>query len=167
MMQPLFNLVGHGGPAVVAIMVLSVVLYARCFQIMLGLRRAPWRAAAEAVPPALRVEWLQRRKGELRDDFRQHRVTLGAMIAAAPLLGLLGTVSGMEKTFGSLAAEAGQKSMEGLASGISEVLVATESGLTVALPAMLLVYLAHREMNRQIEAVNRLERGLRRAEEAS
>ena len=64
------------------------------------------------------------------------------MIAAAPLLGLLGTVSGMVKTFESLSLKAGRKSMEGLARGISEVLVATESGLLVALPALLLVYLA-------------------------
>jgi biopolymer transport protein ExbB/TolQ len=57
--------------------------------------------------------------------------------------------------------------MEGLAGGISEVLVATESGLMVAIPAMLLVYVAHREMHRQVEIVNRRERGLRRAEGTS
>jgi biopolymer transport protein ExbB/TolQ len=73
----------------------------------------------------------------------------------------------MEKTFGSLATSAHDKSMEGLAGGISEVLVATESGLTVAIPAMVLVYLAHREVHRQVELVNRLERGLGRAGGAS
>jgi hypothetical protein len=34
----------------------------------------------------------------------------------------------------------------------------------VAIPAMLLLYLAHGEMNRQIAAANRRERGLRHAE---
>jgi biopolymer transport protein ExbB/TolQ len=47
--------------------------------------------------------------------------------------------------------------MEGLAGGISEVLVATESGLVVAIPALLIVYLAHREMRKQLQALNRME----------
>jgi len=79
------------------------------------------------------------------------------MIAAAPLLGLLGTVSGMVRTFESLSLKAGERSMEGLARGISEVLVATESGLLVALPALLLVYLGHREMQQHVAWLNRLE----------
>jgi len=48
--------------------------------------------------------------------------------------------------------------MEGLAGGISEVLVATESGLVVAIPALLIVYLAHREM-RKTTAENEPTRG--------
>ena len=160
MMHALSDLVARGGPAVVAIMVLAVILYTRCFQVMLGLRRAPWQAAVAAVPAADRADWLQRRQGEMRDDFRQHRITLGSMIAAAPLLGLLGTVSGMVKTFESLS-KAGQKSMEDLAGGISEVLVATESGLAVALPAMLCVYLAHRLMVKRLQELSAQEDALR------
>jgi biopolymer transport protein ExbB len=154
------DLIDRGGPAVVAIMILSVLLYTRCFQVLLGLRAARQQAEAAAQPPATRLAWLQRRQLELRDDFRQHRVTLGAMIAAAPLLGLLGTVSGMVKTFESLS-QAGQKSMEGLAGGISEVLVATESGLAVAIPAMLLVYFAHRQMTKRLQELNAQEDALR------
>jgi biopolymer transport protein ExbB len=93
----------------------------------------------------------------VHEAFRQQRVALSAMIAAAPLLGLLGTVSGLVRTFESLSSRAGQNSMEGLAGGISEVLVATESGLVVAIPALLIVYLAHREMRKQLQALNRME----------
>ena len=160
-MSALQQLVERGGPAVIAIMVLSVVLYSRCFQLLLGLRRSRHVAAAAAVPAGARPDWLRWRQGELRDDFRQHRITLGAMIAAAPLLGLLGTVSGMVKTFESLSSQTGQKSMEGLAGGISEVLVATESGLTVAIPAMLLVYFAHRQMTKRLQELNQQEEMLR------
>jgi biopolymer transport protein ExbB len=156
------ELMARGGWVMPVIVGLSVVLYSRCFRLLLSLARM--RRQLGAATGRMQLHQLQL---EVRESFRSQRAAIGPMIAAAPLLGLLGTVSGMEKTFGSLAAAAGQKSMEGLASGISEVLVATESGLTVALPAMLLVYLAHREMNRQIETVNRLERGLRRAEATS
>jgi len=37
--------------------------------------------------------------------------------------------------------------------------VATESGLAVALPAMLLVYIAHRQTQRQVEILGRLAAG--------
>ena len=149
-MKPLLELVGKGGPAMVAIIILSVVLYARCFRLLLTLRRA-----RHALRPADAVQ-AHRLQEEWHETFRQQRVALGAMIAAAPLLGLLGTVSGMVKTFETLSAHAGDKSMEGLARGISEVLVATESGLLVALPALLLVYLAHREVRRLAQELNRL-----------
>jgi biopolymer transport protein ExbB len=160
-MNALPEMVNRGGPAVIAIMVLSVVLYARCFQVMLSQRRARFRAAGEAVAPGSRLIWLQQQQWELRESFRHHRVALGAMIAAAPLLGLLGTVSGMVKTFESLSSQTGKQSMEGLAGGISEVLVSTESGLAVALPAMLLVYLAHRQMSRRLHELNQQEQALR------
>lgn len=153
-MKPLLELIAKGGPAMIAIMVLSVVLYARCFQLWLTLRRSRrWvrhEADARVISPGER----QQAQEELAEAFRHERIVLGAMIAAAPLLGLLGTVSGMVKTFESLAAKGGEKSMEGLARGISEVLVATESGLLVALPALLCVYLAHREVRQLVTQLN-------------
>ena len=138
-----------------AIITLSVVLYSRCFRLLLSL----WRMRRELRRTTSR-RGLHGLRVDARESFRRQRALIGPMIAAAPLLGLLGTVSGMEKTFVGLSVARGERSMEGLAGGISEVLVATESGLAVALPAMLLVYLAHREMNRQMETVNRFERRL-------
>jgi len=153
-MKALLELYAKGGPVMLAIGGLAVVLYTRCFHLLLELRheRLP-RQATPAQLPALR-----RQVHDVRESFRQQRVVLGAMIAAAPLLGLLGTVSGMIKTFESLADRVGQKSMEGLAQGISEVLVATESGLVVALPALLLVYLAHRAVHRDLQSLQALEK---------
>lgn len=150
------ELVARGGWVIPVIIVLSVVLYSRCFRLLHTL----WRLRRQVRGAAGSRVALHRLQHEARESFRSQRAAIGPMIAAAPLLGLLGTVSGMEKTFGSLASATGGKSMEGLAGGISEVLVATESGLTVALPAMLLVYLAHREVHRQGALINRLERGL-------
>ena len=151
-MKPLLNLIDKGGPAMAAIIVLSVVLYSRCFKVLLALRRT--RRELRALPVGGVAA--QRLQEETRESFRQQRIALGAMIAAAPLLGLLGTVSGMVKTFEGLSAKAGEKSMEALAGGISEVLVATESGLIVALPALLFVALAHREVTRHVRQLNRL-----------
>ena len=141
-----------------AIIVLSVVLYSRCFKLLLSLRRnrrnlrdMQKMTDAPEVPTCLLQD-------EVHQSFRQKRISLGAMIAAAPLLGLLGTVSGMVKTFDSLSTKAGDKSMEGLARGISEVLVCTESGLLVAVPALLLVYLGHREVIKHVALLNQLDK---------
>jgi biopolymer transport protein ExbB/TolQ len=156
-MSALYDLCVKGGPVMIAIMALSVLLYSRCFHLLLWLRAERRSLNPGPMVPPGQLRLLHRRQQEMQEAFRQQRIVLGAMIAAAPLLGLLGTVSGMTKTFDSLADRVGQKSMEGLAHGISEVLVATESGLAVALPALLLVYLAHRTVHRSRQRLNHLD----------
>lgn len=62
-------------------------------------------------------------------------------VSAAPLLGLLGTVTGMLATFGALASgSGGDKTMEEIAKGISAALVTTETGLVIALPGLFFHY---------------------------
>jgi len=55
--------------------------------------------------------------------------------SVSPLLGLLGTVMGMIKTFNVIAAQ-GVGNPELLAGGISEALLTTAAGLSVAIPAL-------------------------------
>lgn len=58
-----------------------------------------------------------------------------ALIAnVAPMMGLLGTVTGMVKAFKTIASSAGQASPAELASGISQALLTTLFGLVVAIP---------------------------------
>jgi hypothetical protein len=57
--------------------------------------------------------------------------------SAAPLLGLLGTVTGIINTF-KLITVFGTGDVKTLSSGISEALITTEFGLIVAIPALLL-----------------------------
>jgi biopolymer transport protein ExbB len=77
--------------------------------------------------------------------YYERRLPLLAVIAtAAPLMGLLGTVVGMVKTF-ALITVFGTGNAGKLSSGISEVLVATELGLAVAIPTLVAHgFLAHR-----------------------
>lgn len=62
---------------------------------------------------------------------------LAITAAAAPLLGLLGTVVGLIKTF-ALITLYGAGAPKALSSGISEALVTTELGLIVAIPTLIL-----------------------------
>lgn len=67
-------------------------------------------------------------------------------VSVAPLLGLLGTVTGMLATFAALATgSGGDKTMGMVASGISEALITTETGLLVALPGLIFQYKLARE----------------------
>ncbi|TVP81048.1 MAG: hypothetical protein EA353_02410 [Puniceicoccaceae bacterium] len=69
--------------------------------------------------------------------------------AAAPLLGLLGTVTGMIKTF-NLITIFGTGDAKSLSSGISEALVTTELGLIVAIPALILHGLLARSARQKV-----------------
>ncbi|MBX3744601.1 MAG: MotA/TolQ/ExbB proton channel family protein [Verrucomicrobiae bacterium] len=68
--------------------------------------------------------------------------------AAAPLLGLLGTVTGMINTFNMITVF-GTGDPKTLAGGISEALITTEFGLIVAIPSLLL----HSVLSRKVKAV--------------
>lgn len=58
-------------------------------------------------------------------------------VSAAPLVGLLGTVTGMLATFGALSSgSGGDQTMGMIAAGISEALITTETGLVIALPGL-------------------------------
>lgn len=70
-------------------------------------------------------------------------------VSAAPLLGLLGTVTGMLATFSALAnGSGGEKTMGMVAGGISEALVTTETGLVIALPGLFFQYQLVRKFER-------------------
>ena len=62
---------------------------------------------------------------------------VSVMAAAAPLLGLLGTVTGMVSTFNVITLYGNQNPVL-MADGISEALISTQSGLLVAFPLTLL-----------------------------
>lgn len=80
------------------------------------------------------------RTTELHPFERDLRV-MKICVSAAPLLGLLGTVTGMLATFGALASgSGGEKTMGLVAKGISEALVTTETGLVIALPGLFFQY---------------------------
>ena len=60
---------------------------------------------------------------------------IGALAAVAPLLGLLGTVTGMMSTFEVMSIY-GTGNANGMAGGISEALITTETGLIIAIPGL-------------------------------
>jgi len=74
--------------------------------------------------------------------------TLGTIAAITPLLGLLGTVIGMIDVFSAIMIH-GTGDAARLAGGISQALITTASGLTVAIPALFF----HRFFTRKVDEI--------------
>jgi biopolymer transport protein ExbB len=66
----------------------------------------------------------------------KYMTTLGTIAAIAPLLGLLGTVVGMINVFSVITSQ-GVGSPTELAGGISQALITTAAGISVAVPALI------------------------------
>jgi len=74
--------------------------------------------------------------------------------ASAPLLGLLGTVTGMINTF-KMITVFGTGDAKTLSSGISEALITTEFGLVIAIPSLLLHAFLSRKARRFIDGMEK------------
>lgn len=96
-----------------------------------------------------------------REAFELERYTgvIGTIATVSPLIGLLGTITGMIKTFQSVdvSTQAGQVAASSMATGIWEALISTAGGLCVAIPA----FLAYRFL------VGRIDRLVAELEEAA
>jgi len=102
------------------------------------LTRSAGREEAEAL-----VEGAGRRAAH---DLSRGTIVLEVVAAISPLLGLLGTVTGMYNVFGRLA-QVGVREAGQLSGGISEALVTTIAGLVVAIPA----YVAFTWFSRKVD----------------
>ena len=100
-----------------------------------------------------RIESLQ----QLRDRFQEARAAyipridrrirfLAILVSISPLMGLLGTVMGMLVTFDGLTRYAG-RTLDLVAAGISEALITTQTGLMIAIPGMVLLYMVQKRRN--------------------
>lgn len=106
---------------------------------LLDLPRGP---VAEMIGAALQLERGGARERLLRDrsdralkKTERFAPVVATISTVAPMLGLLGTVTGMMKSFGGLA-QSGPAARDILARGLTEALVTTALGLVVAIPAL-------------------------------
>jgi len=90
----------------------------------------------------------------LDDAFKEHQIalkryatTITTLTAAAPLLGLLGTVIGMIETFESLGDMSLFSQSGGIAGGISTALFTTQLGLAVAIPGLIVKGILNRRQH--------------------
>ncbi len=79
-------------------------------------------------------------------ELERYLNALATIAAISPLLGLLGTVFGMVRTFNAISS-AGVGNPASLAAGIGEALIATAAGLIVAIPSLI----GYRYLRRRVD----------------
>ena len=178
--QALF-VVEKGGTLMFALLALSLYLYYLGFELWLRMRsvvpndlqsipRDRWAGFKQGG----RVDQIMRycladhqNREETRKRFEQIRQSessylnrrlrfLLVLASSAPLIGLLGTVAGMLRTFAGLSMEESYK-MDLVASGISQALVTTQAGLLIAIPALAFLHLLNRRKKDWLRCLYRME----------
>ncbi len=107
----------------------------------------PEAVVEEGMGRAARLELLHMQRG---------LASLEAIITVAPLLGLLGTVTGIIRTFNVIGTMAGLTTPAQVAPGIAEALFTTAFGLLIAVPAVVFHALFTREVDRRVLIMNNL-----------
>ena len=147
--------VGAGGA--VLMLIAAVILFMWC---LIAERMLYFRHGFPPQAQALRDLWEARAE---RQSWEAHQIrqalvadaersakavipTIKTLVALCPLLGLLGTVIGMIKVFAEIQL-AGVGNAGNLAGGISEALITTAAGLSVAIPALI----CHRYFIRRVD----------------
>ena len=102
-----------------------------------GMQRELYDITKRASTPTERDDELVSALQQDKIKLEKYNGTIAVTAAVAPLLGLLGTVSGMIETFRMMTAF-GSSDPEVISGGIAKALVTTELGLVVAIPALIL-----------------------------
>jgi biopolymer transport protein ExbB len=99
-------------------------------------------------PRTLLMERLEDTGRHVVHELERYLNTLGTIAGISPLLGLLGTVTGIIKAFNAIQA-GGAGDPRALSGGIAEALVATAAGLCVAIPSLF----AYRYLRGRVERI--------------
>jgi biopolymer transport protein ExbB len=160
---PLFkavrDLVEGGGPFVFAIFGSGVILWTLVFEriwyfAFILPRRADamlkqWMARRD------RSSWCARKIREsmisrLGSEMSSNMPLLRVLVPMSPLLGLIGTVSGMLEVFDSMALR-GSADARTMASGVSHAMICTLTGLAVSITGLYPVYYFQTRIKRETE----------------
>jgi biopolymer transport protein ExbB len=141
MLQQITTFLDSGGPVLYGIFVISVLLWG------LILDRY-WFFRVEAKPLCKRQlqRWIEAPKAnnwfakkirdgilsEVQQDFQRNRDMIQLLVVVCPLMGLLGTVTGMISVFDTMSVT-GTGNARAMASGISMATVPTMAGMVVSL----------------------------------
>jgi len=151
MITEFHSVLQQGGPILWALLLLGVALYTMLAATWLGLlkvkKEIPTVSLAYQEGQGERAVMSEFTAFELdRLAWVQRRLPfIGVLAGAAPLAGLLGTVSGMLVTFSGLATASAAQPIDKISVGISEALITTQAGLLIAIPAAFLLALLRKQ----------------------
>jgi biopolymer transport protein ExbB len=138
------ELVGLGGPWVVLIFSSGVLMWSLIFErywyFMLILPKESKQLHAQWAARKDHTSWCARQIRQMMISKLNVSMTRGfpilqVLVPLSPLLGLVGTVSGMLEVFDSMAMR-GSADARSMASGVSEAMVCTMTGLAVSITGL-------------------------------
>jgi biopolymer transport protein ExbB len=138
------DLVAQGGPFVIWIFLCGLLMWTLVIERVWYFGRILPRQAAETIAAWQtrhdRESWCARqiRRGmisQLNTAMNANQLVLRTLVPMAPLLGLIGTVSGMLEVFDSMALR-GSADARAMASGVSEAMICTLTGLAVSITGL-------------------------------
>lgn len=97
---------------------------------------------------------VQRVAQEELNRFQRGMVLLDTIVTAAPMLGLLGTVTGIISSFQVLATSAGNATAQSVSLGIAEALITTAAGLFIAIPSLFFLNGFQRRIENQAQKLS-------------
>jgi biopolymer transport protein ExbB len=148
-----------GGPVVLWIFAACVLMWAivieRYWYFRKVLPHDAQRLLQEWMLRSDRQNWTSRQVrramiSRLNSAMDSNLQVLRVLVPMCPLLGLLGTVSGMLEVFDSMAAR-GSADARSMASGISEAMICTLTGLAVSITGLYPVYYFRRRVRVETE----------------
>ncbi len=86
----------------------------------------------------------------LNSGMNKYLLVLRVLVPMSPLLGLVGTVLGMLSVFDSMAA-LGSADARSMATGVSEAMICTLTGLAVSISGLYPVYFFRKKVSRETE----------------
>lgn len=165
----------EGGLTLLALLLLAISIYAILYKLWVMLGQTHRDVAAQTWMRSKQVDkalpWLQEApdRREIQRSYAAMELDqmacierrlpfVGVLVSTAPLIGLMGTVSGMLITFSGMAT-GNASPTDTVSTGISKALVTTQAGLVVAIPAAFLLGLlkrrartVHLELRQQLHA---------------
>lgn len=150
MLDQINDFLHQGGPVLYAIMLVCFVLWTlileRLYFFYLALPNLlkdfsnKWQSVSQSIDDSEQGQWQkskikQQLVGQFKLENLQGQSQIALLIAICPLLGLLGTVTGMIQVFDVMAVT-GTGNARAMASGISQATLPTMSGLLVALTGL-------------------------------
>lgn len=129
----IWSIVVSGGPIMVALAGLAFLLYRNVLGLYLFTIRLRVKESFDQQAPDHSRESVQDFRSHLQRLMKTQLNYAKVLIAAAPLLGLLGTVIGMLDTFKGIGAASGQDTTKAVADGVKVALITTQTGLMIAI----------------------------------
>jgi biopolymer transport protein ExbB len=183
-LEYLFNVLSSGGWVMFPLIALALGLYIYGFQVLLFCKQegpemknySKWKSWVESPRDASgkvgeiidytqfnvqNGESISNRFDEIRTlllgKVERRANVIKVFVSAAPLMGLLGTVIGMLRTFDGISRGGGSDTAARVADGISQALITTQCGLMIALPGVFMLMFIRVKIRKWNDSLEELE----------